>query len=106
VGRQSADLAGWRNLPHMPGDSKAGPTPGPRVNRLAIAGLLVPIFTCGLGGVVGVVCAHRALNEIRRTGEAGRAVAVAGLVAGYVGLLVSVVAVVFVVFSARACACG
>lgn len=79
---------------------------GARVNRLAIAALVVPVVTCGLGGVVGVACGHRALGEIRRTGEAGRAVAVAGLVAGYLSLLVSLVAVIFVVFFTPACACG
>lgn len=50
-----------------------------------------------LGGVLGIVFGHIALSQIRRTGEEGRALAIAGLVLGYlflVGWLFFVIALV------------
>jgi hypothetical protein len=36
--------------------------------------------------LVAVVCGHVARGQIRRTGEAGDGVAIAGLILGYLGL--------------------
>lgn len=48
------------------------------------AAVLALVFGIG-GGVLGVVFGHLALSQIRRTGEAGRGMAIAGLVLGYIG---------------------
>ena len=39
-----------------------------------------------LGGLLGIVFGHIALSQIRRTGEGGRGIAIAGLVLGYIYL--------------------
>ena len=59
---------------------------------LAPVGILTPI-----GWIVAVVTGHIGLNEIKKTGESGRGMAIAGLVMGYVGLaliLLSICAIV------------
>lgn len=53
-----------------------------RTNTMAILAL---VFGLG-GGLLGVVFGHMALSQIRRTGEQGRGLAIAGLIFGYVGL--------------------
>ncbi|HET7014819.1 MAG TPA: DUF1707 and DUF4190 domain-containing protein [Streptosporangiaceae bacterium] len=49
-----------------------------------IGQILLPIF----GAVVAVVCGHVARSQIRRTGEQGDGLAVAGMVLGYIGILI------------------
>jgi Domain of unknown function (DUF4190) len=44
-----------------------------------------------------VICGHLALGQIRRTGERGNGMAIAGLVLGHVGLALIAVVVVFLV---------
>ncbi|UYN84876.1 MAG: DUF4190 domain-containing protein [Microcella sp.] len=51
----------------------------PRTNTLA----LLSFIFCLLGGLLGIVFGHIALAQIRRTGENGRGLAIAGLVLGY-----------------------
>jgi hypothetical protein len=71
---------------------------GPPTNVLAIVSLissLVAALACGIGSVVAIVCGHVALNQIQRSGEAGRGMAIAGLVLGYLGLLATVGAALF-----------
>lgn len=58
------------------------PVAGPQTNTLA---LLSFIFSL-LGGLLGIVFGHIALSQIRRTGEGGRGLAIAGLVLGYAWL--------------------
>ena len=55
-------------------------------------GLAVAAFVCGLAQFVvvltfipAIVCGHVARAQIRRTGEAGGGLALAGLILGYVG---------------------
>ena len=55
-------------------------------------GLAVAAFVCGLAQFVvvltfipAIVCGHLARAQIRRTGEAGGGLALAGLILGYVG---------------------
>lgn len=56
---------------------------GPRTNTLAILALIFGL----LGSLLGVIFGHIALNQIRRTGEAGEGLAKAGLVFGYLWLV-------------------
>jgi hypothetical protein len=61
----------------------------PRTNPLAIVSLvlsLVAVFVWFLGSLGAVICGHIALNQIKRTGESGRGLALAGVIIGYVGL--------------------
>jgi Domain of unknown function (DUF4190) len=52
---------------------------------ISFAGSTV-IGTWLLGGVVAVVTGHVARHQIRRTGEAGSSLALAGLIIGYVAI--------------------
>lgn len=66
-----------------------------RTNTLAIVALILGL----LGGLLAIPVGHTSLNQIRRTGERGRGMALAGTVLGYVWLaaLVALLVVVFVV---------
>lgn len=82
-------------LATMPG---AGPYYGPvapRTNTLSIISLVTGFFC----SIAAVITGHIALNQIKRTGEAGRGLAIAGLVLGYLGVgitaLLTVLALVF-----------
>src|SRR5262249_26974901 len=99
------------DLPTQP--SKTGPTgaatmaPVARTNGYAIASL-----ACGLGQfAVGplatspaIVFGHMAMSRIRRTGERGAGLALAGLVLGWgaviLGIIVAVIAIVAGMFAA------
>ena len=55
--------------------------PPPRqTNSMAIVALVSSLIV----PPVGIVCGHIALSQIRRTGEEGRGMAIAGLVVGYI----------------------
>lgn len=60
----------------------AAPT-GPKTNTLAIVSLVLAFFI-SLGAVI---CGHIALSQIKKTGENGRGLAIAGLILGYLGLV-------------------
>ena len=72
---------------------------GPRTNSAAVASLVFGIiswFLCPfVGGLVAVVFGHVARGQIRRSGESGGGLAVAGLILGYVHLA-AVVIVAFI----------
>ncbi|MDA2891103.1 peptidylprolyl isomerase [Mycolicibacterium sp. BiH015] len=79
-------------------------TPGhpPRpTNSLAIASLVCAFVFAPLGVVFG----HMSLSQIKRTGEQGRGLAIAGLIVGYLmivaAIVVVVVSVVMVLFLAQ-----
>ena len=67
-------------------------------NVLAIVALVSAFFI----PVAGIVCGHLALGQIKRTGENGRGLALAGLIIGYVLtaliLLLIVLAIVIPLF--------
>jgi Domain of unknown function (DUF4190) len=76
--------------------------PPPRATN----GLAVAAFVCGLAQFVvvltfipAIVCGHLARAQIRRTGEAGGGLALAGLILGYIGgaLLIGLVLVLVAV---------
>ena len=59
-------------------------------NGLAIGALIascIGLFTCGIGSIIGMALGFVALGQIKRTGQEGRGLAIAGLVVG-AGLLV------------------
>lgn len=61
--------------------------PRPELNPLAIISLVVALVGCS---PVAVILGHVALGQIRRRGEDGRGLAVAGLVVGYLSLVATV----------------
>ena len=71
--------------------------PGAPTNTMAVLAL---VFGVG-GGLLGIILGHLARGQIRRSGEAGWGLASAGMVLGYIGLSVGVVAtIVYIVFIA------
>ncbi len=55
----------------------------PRTNALAIASLVASIaglLTCGIGDILGLIFGVVALRQVKRTGEGGRGLAIAGIV--------------------------
>ena len=59
----------------------------PRTNPLAIASLAVSLGALLVGllaSIAGIVLGHIALSQIRKRGEAGRGLALGGLISGYV----------------------
>lgn len=67
-----------------------------RTNTLAIVALVGSFFV----SLVGIICGHIALGQIKQTGEKGRGLALAGLIIGYAGLVIGILYVVFAVILA------
>ncbi|MEI5584023.1 MULTISPECIES: DUF4190 domain-containing protein [unclassified Agromyces] len=69
-----------------------------KTNVLAIVSLVSSFFI----SLVGIITGHIALSQIKKTGEQGRGLAIAGLIIGYVGLVVGIIlAIVWIaIFSA------
>ena len=55
-----------------------------KLNTLSVVSLASAVT--GFGAVAGVVTGHVALAQLRRSGEKGRGLALAGLITGYVGI--------------------
>ena len=65
-----------------------GAPAGGKTNTLAIVSLVLSIIGVHLGGII---TGHIALGQIKRTGETGRGLALAGTIIGYVGLVLVVI---------------
>lgn len=68
-------------------------------NGMAHASLissLVGTAFCGIGWIFGIIFGHIALSQIKRTGDDGRGLAIAGLIVSYTTLALIVVVVVVV----------
>jgi uncharacterized protein DUF4190 len=72
----------------------------PRTNTLAIVSLVLSFFV----SIGGIICGHIALSQIKRTGEGGRGLALAGVIIGYVftgfWVLYVIILIIVIVFSA------
>ena len=72
-------------------------------NTLAIVSLatgiasyvVVPV----IGAIVAIVTGHMARGQIRRTGEGGGGLALAGLILGYLHLVIAVIAIAIIVIT-------
>jgi uncharacterized membrane protein len=82
-----------------------GPPAAPRTNSLAVASL-----ACGAGqlilgplsGIPAIVLGHVARGQIRRTGEDGAGLALAGLLLGWAGLALTIIVAAIVIVAAIA----
>jgi len=96
LARVTADLPGG-HLAHPAWPVTTGPA---RTNPLAIASLACGVgqpFTGMLSTIPAIVLGHMARREIRRTGEDGVGLATVGLVLGWAGFALLVVACLFIV---------
>lgn len=77
------------------------PTP-PKTNTLAIVSLiasLVGIFVLPfIGSVAGIITGHISLRQIKRTGENGRGLALAGTIVGWVGAVFAVLGTILLIW--------
>jgi hypothetical protein len=64
---------------------------GQKTNVLAIVSLVSSFFI----SIVGIITGHIALSQIKKTGEQGRGLAIAGLIIGYIGLVVGIILAIF-----------
>ncbi|HEY4152424.1 MAG TPA: DUF4190 domain-containing protein [Pseudolysinimonas sp.] len=74
--------------------------PTVRTNPLAIVSFvasLAAVFLWFFGSLTAIITGHIALNQIKKTGEAGHGFALAGLIIGYVGIGLTAIIVVFYV---------
>ncbi|MFC5338811.1 DUF4190 domain-containing protein [Leucobacter denitrificans] len=69
------------------------PAPKPPTNVFAIISLIGAFFL----SIVGIIFGHIALSQIKRTGESGRGLALAGTIIGYVRLAGEVLGIVFAI---------
>lgn len=74
-----------------------GYPPAVGTNGYAIAALISPLVMCGIGSIFGVIFGHMAMNQIKKTGENGRGMALAGLIIGYVSLVLVIAAIILVI---------
>jgi len=73
-----------------PSQGQVAPLATARTSGMAIASLVLGlVWICGLGSLLAVIFGHAALSEIERgRGQVmGRGMAIAGLILGYLGLL-------------------
>jgi hypothetical protein len=76
---------------YQPANYYGGP-PGPptyqaKTNGLAIAAMILGIlgfFTCGVTSVLALILGHVASGQIKRTGENGQGMALAGIILGWI----------------------
>ncbi|MGX5696471.1 DUF4190 domain-containing protein [Agromyces soli] len=86
-------------MPQYVDEESRMPVPA-KTNALAVVSLFASIvgLLTGIGLIVGIVCGHIALSQIKKRGEQGRGSALAGLIIGYVGLVLGII--ILVVFGA------
>lgn len=75
----------------------------PKTNVLAIISMIASILGFVwilplIGSVGGAVMGHLSLNQIKRTGEGGRGMALAGVIVGWVGVAISLLIIGLFVF--------
>jgi len=69
------------------------PNAADKWNVLAIISLVSAFFV----SLAAVICGHIALSQIKKTGEKGRGLAIAGLVLGYVGLIGGIIFIAVII---------
>ena len=68
-----------------------------KTNDLAIAGIIISIV---LSAIIGIVLCIISLNQIKKTGEKGKEVAIAGIVIGVIKIVITIFWFIFVLFMA------
>ena len=72
-----------------------------KTNTLAVVSLissLVGIFILPfIGSVVGIITGHMSLSQIKRTGEGGHGLGLAGTIVGWVGLALAVIGTIILI---------
>ena len=87
----------YQPVPPITQAAPAWQPPVPRQNQLSIVAFVLA-FVAPLGGVIA---GHIALSQIKRTGDDGRGLALAGVIVGYVilGFIVAYILFIIVLFA-------
>jgi len=77
--------------------------PAPKTNVLAIISMIAAILGFVwilpfIGSLGGAIMGHISLNQIKRTGEGGRGMALAGVIVGWIGVAIAVIGIAFFLF--------
>lgn len=64
----------------------------PRWNTMAIVAFIVTFFI----NIVGIILGFIALNQIKRTGEQGRGLALAAIIIGFVSIVLGIIIIISV----------
>lgn len=86
------------NSPQGPYGNPNQHAPEPKYNLFSLISFISAFFM----SVLAVVMGHMALSEIRKTGERGRGLALAGLILGYLGTLAGLGFIVLMIVAAVA----
>jgi len=84
--------------PAAPTPSYAPAPAAGRTNTLAIVALILGILV----PIGGVICGPIALSQIKRTGEGGRGLAIAGIIIGAVVILFYIILIIVAVIASAA----
>ena len=72
--------------------------PVPGTNGMAIAALIVSLVACGpVGLILGIV----SLSQIKKSGEQGRGMAIAGVVIGAISIIAVIIAIIVLAVAAN-----
>lgn len=76
-----------------PGPGYPPPQAAVGTNGMAIASLVCSLlgWICVIGPILGLIFGFIALGQIRRTGQGGRGIAIAGIVIGVVAIVLGIV---------------
>lgn len=74
----------------VPGQSPVQPDQPQKTNTLAIVSLIAAFFV----SILGIILGHIALSQIKKTGEGGRGLAIAGTIIGYVFTFLGIIALI------------
>ncbi|TIH38975.1 DUF4190 domain-containing protein [Subtercola vilae] len=81
-------------VPPYQANQYAAPAPSnDKYNVLAIVSLVTAFFV----SLAAVITGHIALSQIKKTGEKGRGLALAGLILGYLGILGGIIATIIII---------
>lgn len=85
------------------GPWRVGQTPRQRAtNGMAVASLVLGIvWVYGVGSILALIFGYLGLSQIKERQQGGRGLAIAGIVLGWIGVAVVVLAVVLVIASTR-----
>lgn len=72
----------------------AAPEATNKVNSLAVVSLVLSIVLPLIGSIPAIICGHFARKKIRATGEKGDGQATAGIIIGYVEIIVAVIVII------------
>jgi hypothetical protein len=97
----TADLR--KPVPYQPPGNLAVPgrPPSNGLAGVSLAFGIGQIFLPFFGAIIAIVCGHVARSQIRSTGQQGDGMAVAGLILGYLGVLIPILGTVLIVLAAH-----